>query len=220
MDADALPILHCDDELLVLDKPAGLAVHPGPRTPDSLEALLPDLALRLGQRRPLVLMHRLDRDTSGCLLLARRPAGVRRLSRLFETRQVEKLYWAILDRLPAQDSGTIEAPLAKISSAEAGWRMVVSKGGKPATTHWQVLDRAARLVAFRPLTGRTHQIRVHATCLGSAITGDPVYGEAGDTAMRLHARALALPRADGSRLAVEAPLPSDWQMAQAPRLPS
>ena len=207
-----LRVLHCDADILALDKPAGLAVHPGPRTPHSLEALLPDLAHHLGQRRLPVILHRLDRDTSGCLLLARHKGAVRRLAQLFEARQVQKTYWAILETLPATDSGIIDAPLAKISSAEAGWRMVVDPRGKTAITHWQIMDREARLIAFRPLTGRTHQLRVHANCLGTAIVGDPVYGQAdpGGATMRLHARQLRLPLPDGTPLEITAPLPQDW----------
>lgn len=214
MEAEDLPILHCDDELLVLDKPAGLAVHPGPRTPFSLEALLPGLARRLGQRPLPLPLHRLDRDTSGCLLLARRKSAAARLSRLFEAGQIEKRYWAVLDHLPEEDSGRVDVPLTKVSSAAAGWRMVASPAGKPAQTLWRVLDRTAGLVEFRPLTGRTHQIRVHATCIGGAIAGDPVYGSS-QGPLRLHARQLSIPKADGTRLVVEAPLPVGW-----PGLPS
>jgi tRNA pseudouridine32 synthase/23S rRNA pseudouridine746 synthase len=214
MDAASLTILHCDDELLILDKPAGLAVHPGPRTPFSLEALLPALARRLDQKQTPLPLHRLDRDTSGCLLLARRKSTAGRLTRLFEARQVEKIYWALLERLPDQDSGLIEAPLAKISHAATGWRMAIDKSGQPARTLWRILDRRAGLVEFQPQTGRTHQLRVHALCLGSAIMGDQVYGS-GSGPMRLHARQLRLPRLDGTALVVKAPLPHGW-----PDLPS
>lgn len=200
-------LLHRDQHLIVIDKPAGLAVHPGPRTPDSLEDHLPVLAL--GNQRLPVIAHRLDRDTSGCLLLARHPKAVKRVAALFEAGRVGKCYWAVLARLPAADSGTIDAPLLKISSAAAGWRMVIDKRGKRAVTHWRVLDRTARLVEFRPETGRTHQLRVHAASLGHAIEGDPVYGD-GKGPMRLHARALTLPYDEAAPLQVTAPLPGDW----------
>lgn len=207
-----LPILFRNAEFAVINKPAGLAVHPGPRTPHSVEDLLPKLAEALGQRRLPTLMHRLDRDTSGCLLLARKPAGVRRLSQLFEAHKIAKTYWAIMETMPQEDEGIIDAPLAKISSAEAGWRMVVDPAGKTAITAWRVRDRAARLMEFRPQTGRTHQLRVHANCLGSAILGDPVYGsiKTPGTLMRLHARQLDLPLPDGTWQQVIAPLPEGW----------
>jgi tRNA pseudouridine32 synthase/23S rRNA pseudouridine746 synthase len=206
---DRLPfaVLHHDTHLLVIDKPAGLAVHPGPRTPDSLEDFLP--ALAFGNHRWPVLAHRLDRDTSGCLVLARHPKAVKRVAALFEAGQVGKCYWAVLESLPDADSGSVDAPLLKISSAEAGWRMVIDKRGKRAITHWQVIDRPARLVEFRPETGRTHQLRVHAGALGHPILGDPVYG-AGKGPMRLHARSITLPYDAENPLSVTAPLPADW----------
>jgi tRNA pseudouridine32 synthase/23S rRNA pseudouridine746 synthase len=200
-------LLFRDTHLIVIDKPAGLAVHPGPRTPDSLEDFLP--ALALGNHRWPVLAHRLDRDTSGCLVLARHPKAVKRVSALFEAGKVAKVYWAVLETLPEADSGTIDVPLHKISSAEAGWRMVIDKRGKRAVTHWQVVDRSARLVEFRPETGRTHQLRVHAASLGHPIIGDPVYGQ-GQGPMRLHARTITLPYDDEAPLSVTAPLPKDW----------
>lgn len=200
-------LLYRDTHLVIIDKPAGLAVHPGPRTPDSLEDFLPDLAF--GNQRLPVIAHRLDRDTSGCLVLARHPKAVRRVAGLFEAGQISKTYWAVLDSLPEADSGTVDAPLLKISSAEAGWRMVIDKRGKRAVTHWRVLDRAARLIEFRPETGRTHQLRVHAASMGHPIIGDPVYGE-GKGPMRLHARSLTLPYDEAAPLTVTAPLPKDW----------
>jgi tRNA pseudouridine32 synthase/23S rRNA pseudouridine746 synthase len=200
-------LLYRDTHLIVIDKPAGMAVHPGPQTPDSLEDFLPDLAF--GNQRWPILAHRLDRDTSGCLVLARHPKAIKRVSAMFEAGQVKKLYWAVLESLPDDDSGTIDAPLLKISSAEAGWRMVVDRRGKRAVTHWQVIDRAARLVEFRPETGRTHQLRVHAAVLGHPILGDPVYG-AGKGPMRLHARAITLPYDPAAPLTITAALPADW----------
>jgi tRNA pseudouridine32 synthase / 23S rRNA pseudouridine746 synthase len=203
------PILLETARFLVIDKPAGLATHPGPKTPHSLEALLPGYAP--GRPAPQA-VHRLDRDTSGCLLLAKTRASLRALSVAFVEGQVEKLYWAVLENPPEADSGRIEAPLAKISSAAEGWRMVPAPGGKPARTAWDIVERRGplALAAFRPETGRTHQIRVHATLLapGTAIVGDPVYGTAHPAGMMLHARRISF--ADPTpemQNAVEAPCP-------------
>lgn len=203
-------LLHVARDWLVIDKPAGLAVHPGPRTPHSLEDHLPLLAHALGQQRPPVLMHRLDRDTSGCLLLARTANGRRHLAQAFEARQIQKTYFAQLDVLPDADFGEVDAPLAKISSAQAGWRMIVdTTHGRPAFTRWQVLDRSTNLVAFMPATGRTHQLRVHATLMGGAIKGDSVYGAAAD-GLRLHARSLGVPQPADKPVAIVATIPASW----------
>jgi len=208
---DNARVLHADAHLLVIDKPAGLAVHPGPKTPRSLEDHLD--ALRLGFRRRPQPAHRLDRDTSGCLALGRHPKALRRLNALFEAGAVEKVYWAVLDGAPGDDEGLIDAPLAKISTKADGWRVVIDADrGKPARTRWRVLDRrgAHELVEFRPATGRTHQIRVHAVHLGHPIVGDPVYGRG--AGLLLHARALSLPyRDDAAPVAVTAPLPTRFE---------
>lgn len=204
------PLLAEGRSWFVIDKPAGLAVHPGPRTPMSLEALLPAYA----PNRPVPqAVHRLDRDTSGCLLVARRASALRRLAGAFERGEVGKLYWAIVDNPPAADAGRVAAPLLKRSTAEAGWRMVADPAGKPAATAWEVLARheGRALVAFRPETGRTHQIRVHATLMapGAALHGDPVYGRPSADGMMLHARALAFANPDdGGEVAVTAPFPA------------
>ena len=210
------PILYRDRDVAVIDKPAGLAVHPGPRTPASLEDHLPMLAVH--GFRP-VAAHRLDRDTSGCLAVALSRRGVKALAAAFASGSTTKIYWAVLSALPAEAAGLVDAPLAKISSAEAGWRMVMRSDGKPARTHWQVLDAATRLVEFRPDTGRTHQIRVHAAHIGAAIIGDPVYGDGidrGNGPMRLHARALAVPLPDGRIIRCLAPLPPGWPPEPVP----
>lgn len=192
----APPVLHIDAHLLVIDKPAGLAVHAGPRTPDSLDNLLP--ALTFGFHRLPQPVHRLDRDTSGCLVLGRNPKAVKRLGALFEAGAVAKTYWAAVSPAPADDAGIIDAPLAKVSSKAAGWRVIVDPRGKPARTRWRVLARRpdCALVEFRPETGRTHQVRVHAAHLGGAILGDPVYGRVPGP-MQLHARAVAIPFYEG-----------------------
>jgi tRNA pseudouridine32 synthase/23S rRNA pseudouridine746 synthase len=208
------PILYRDPDIAILDKPAGLAVHPGPRTPASLE----DVLVQLGSRHfTPVAAHRLDRDTSGCIAIACSRRGAKWLGAAFAGGGAAKIYWAILSALPAAPEGMIDAPLKKISSAEAGWRMVVAAAstGKPARTGWRVLDAAHRLVEFTPATGRTHQIRVHAAHIGCPIVGDPVYGD-GSGRMRLHARRLALTLPDGRIIQAEAPLPADWPAGIAP----
>ena len=209
MDDLASRILFIDAHLLVLDKPAGLAVHPGPKTPFSLEARLGEL--REGYARVPQPAHRLDRDTSGCLVLARHPKALKRLTQMFEAGRVGKTYWAFVDGEPDEDDGVVDAPLFKVSTAEDGWRMVVDPLGKRAATRWQVIKRGHRsLIAFMPETGRTHQVRVHSATLGCPIVGDPVYG-AGQGPMLLHAREVMVPYIEGARpVTAVAPLPAHW----------
>ena len=206
-------VLFIDAEALVIDKPAGLAVHPGPSTRRSLEDHLADL--RFGFARPPSPVHRLDRDTSGCLLLARNDRAHRRFAHAFEEGRVEKSYVAVLDGVPSAREGRIDMPLAKISSREQGWRMVPDPRGKPAVTEWQlIVETGGRaLVAFEPATGRTHQLRVHAALgLGLPISGDPVYG-AGQGPMLLHALTLRVPREGKAVIETRAPLPASFAEA-------
>lgn len=206
-------VLFIDGEALVIDKPAGLAVHPGARTPESLEDYLRDLRFGFG-RLPLP-VHRLDRDTSGCLLLARNPKAHKRFQRAFEDRKVGKRYVAILDAVPEAEEGIVDLPLSKISTAEDGWRMVADPAGKAAVTHWRVAAvRAGRaVVLFTPETGRTHQIRIHATAgIGVPISGDPVYG-LGKGPMLLHALSLTVARDGKPPVEAEAPLPPTFVSA-------
>ncbi|HTH95989.1 MAG TPA: RNA pseudouridine synthase [Stellaceae bacterium] len=202
-------ILHLDAQLLVIDKPAGLAVHPGPKTPESLEDFLP--ALRFGIQPLPQPAHRLDRDTSGCLALGRMPKAVSKLGRLFETSQVSKLYWAIVEGAPAERQGRVDLALAKRNDPN-GWRMVAAPGGSAAITDYHVMAEGGgiSLLALRPHTGRTHQIRVHCQALDCPVLGDPIYGRArqGQPHM-LHARALTLPWGpDKQPLTFRAPLPA------------
>ncbi len=203
-------LLHLGPEVLVLDKPAGLPVSA--RSGESLEAWLP--ALRMGKRRDPQPAHRLDADTAGCLVLGRTAPMLARLNALFAARQVEKLYWAVLRGEVRDDAGVIEAPLRKISDKARGWRMRVDPAGDPARTAWRVLGRGAGLtwVEFRPETGRTHQLRVHAAALGAPILGDPLYG-GGAGRLHLLARELALPLAP--ELRVTAPVPEHMRAALA-----
>ena len=202
-------ILFIDAEALVIDKPAGLAVHGGPKTPHSLEDHLHDL--RFGFHRPPALVHRLDRDTSGCLLLSRNPKAHKRFARAFEEGRVGKLYLAVLEGV-VDGEGRIDLPLLKVSTREQGWRMVADPKGQAARTRWRALaqDGGRTLVAFEPETGRTHQIRAHAAYgLDAPVVGDLVYGRAGP-AMLLHSARLEVPRDAKPAVVAEAPLPPSF----------
>ncbi len=206
-------VLFIDAEALVIDKPAGLAVHPGPRTRESLEDYLGDL--RFGFARRPSLLHRLDRDTSGCLLLARNPKAHKRFQRAFEESAVTKTYVAVLEGAVEPEEGEIDMPLAKVSTREQGWRMVPDATAKPAVTRWRRLTvregRSALL--FMPETGRTHQLRVHAAAgLNAPIAGDPVYGD-GRGPMLLHAVSLYMERAGKAPVEARAPLPPTFAQA-------
>jgi tRNA pseudouridine32 synthase/23S rRNA pseudouridine746 synthase len=206
-------VLFIDGEAIVIDKPAGLAVHPGSRTKESLEDYLGHF--RFGFQRPPLPVHRLDRDTSGCLLLARNPKAHKRFQRAFEDKQVTKTYLAVLAGLPEAEEGTVDMPLAKVSTAEAGWRMVQEANGKPSVSHWRrlaVKDGRA-LVLFSPETGRTHQLRIHAAeGIGVPIAGDPVYGD-GRGPMLLHARSIRVERDGKPPVEATAPLPPHFLAA-------
>ena len=211
-------ILFVDGEAIVIDKPEGLPVDAPRSGGDSIEARIDEL--KLGFKRPPVPMHRLDRNTSGCLLFARNPRARAHFQQAFESGAVSKGYLAVLDGLVEGGEGMIELPIAKISSAKGGWRMVADKDGKAAATHWRKIAEAdgQTLVEFRPLSGRTHQIRVHAARgLGAAIVGDPVYSlpddaELGgmtlpDSGMLLHAWRITVPREPKEPIDVTAPVP-------------
>jgi len=207
-----LPILYEDGEALVIDKPAGLPVDPPRNGGLSLENYLE--ALKLGFQRLPIAVHRLDQDTSGCLLLARNPKALKRFSAAFEAREVDKRYLGIVAGLLAEDEGTISLSLSKISSAEQGWRMIAAKKGKPSITHWRKLAviGGLTLVEFRPETGRTHQIRIHALAgLGAPLLGDPVYGPGkGASRTMLHAAGLTVRRGEKPPIVATAPLPADF----------
>jgi tRNA pseudouridine32 synthase / 23S rRNA pseudouridine746 synthase len=209
-------ILCIDAEAIVIDKPAGLPVDAPRRGGESIASRLDEL--RCGFKRLPTPMHRLDMDTSGCLLFARSPKARATLQQAFEAHQVEKYYLAVVASEIAEEQGTIDLPLAKRSSAEAGWRMVGDPEGQSAVTHWRrIAMRDGRtLVEFKPLTGRTHQIRVHAReAFGNGIVGDRVYGVPGGP-MLLHASRLVVPRDGKKTIDATAPLPeyfAEWRDA-------
>ena len=188
-------LLYRDALVLIIDKPAGLPVHAGPGGGDHLGNYLD--ALRFGLPRRPQLGHRLDRDTSGCLVLGRHAAALRRLGKIFEQGRARKTYWAIVNGTPPLPEGRIEQPLLRSVHADGhGFRMVPDPTGQPAITDYKVLGQLGTQtwLELRPQTGRTHQLRVHCVVLGCPIWGDAKYGaaEAGAPLM-LHAQALQLP---------------------------
>jgi tRNA pseudouridine32 synthase/23S rRNA pseudouridine746 synthase/23S rRNA pseudouridine1911/1915/1917 synthase len=218
-------VLYRDGLMLVIDKPAGLPVHakPGARAGEAGESLEDHFdQLRFGLPRRPGLAHRLDRDTTGCLVLGRHPKALRKLHRLFLEGAVEKIYWAIARGAPAKPSGTIDLPLKK-SMQKSGWRMLIAAEGDAAAlaavTTYRTLKIAGGLsfIEARPRTGRTHQIRAHLAEIGAPILGDPIYGALSpdDRArpMMLHARRVVIPISKHKDpVAVEAP-PPEWMRA-------
>ena len=185
-------ILFQDQRFVVLDKPAGLAVHPGPSGGPSVEDWFGLLSRR---KDGPWLAHRLDADTSGCLVVALRRAALLAAQAAFAAGTVRKTYWAVVDGAVSGERGTVSAPLRRISNPE-GWRMAVDEqSGQSAVTDWEVRGRADGMtwLELRPRTGRTHQIRVHCACLGTPIMGDSRYGSAAGGGLHLLARALHLP---------------------------
>jgi tRNA pseudouridine32 synthase / 23S rRNA pseudouridine746 synthase len=209
-------LLYRDALMLVIDKPAGMAVHRGPKGGESLEDHFD--ALRFGLPRAPALAHRLDRDTSGCLALGRHRKALAELGRLFKIGSIGKTYWAVVEGGPQADAGRIDLPLGR-KDITRGWWMKPDPDGQPAATAWQVMGRSAppdganltanfAWLALEPLTGRTHQLRVHCAAMGWPIVGDPIYGNAprpgapgagaaGQTpqapGLQLHAREIVVP---------------------------
>ncbi|MGN6411446.1 MAG: RluA family pseudouridine synthase [Nitrobacter sp.] len=243
-------VLHRDGLMLVIDKPAGIPVHRGPKGGANLEASFE--ALRFGLPRPPVLAHRLDRDTSGCLVLGRHRKATASLGLLFKHGRISKTYWAVVEGGPADDEGTIDIPLGRLNH-ERGWWQKPDPDGLPSVTKWKVLGRGILTaaddgfssppcgersgvdgnsldvptdrpppkpcpateegvqltwLALEPVTGRTHQLRVHCAAMGWPIAGDNIYGTQaslrrlrsepyvprfGEPSLHLHAREIAIP---------------------------
>lgn len=222
MSAPILPdigarLLYRDALLLVIDKPAGLPVHPGPKGGETLTDHLD--ALRFGLPRRPEAVHRLDRDTSGCLALGRHAKALARLGKLFAGSTVEKTYWAVVVGGPEAEAGSIDLALARRSPDPRSWWMKADPAGDPSLTHWRVLGRDAAAgrtwLELKPVTGRTHQLRVHCAESGWPILGDPIYGGGPrDGVLQLHARSLAIPlypKRDAIR--TEAPAPAHMRAA-------
>jgi tRNA pseudouridine32 synthase/23S rRNA pseudouridine746 synthase len=203
-------LLYRDGLMLVIDKPAGFAVHKGPKGGESLEDYFG--ALRFGLPRAPALAHRLDRDTSGCLVLGRHRKALAELGRLFKAGKVGKTYWAVVEGTPAEDEGRIDLPLGR-KDATRGWWMKHDPQGQPAVTTWKVMGRAGPLtwLALEPLTGRTHQLRVHCAAMDWPIVGDSIYGNApraGGPALQLHSREIVVPLyKNRAPIQVSAPVP-------------
>ncbi|MGZ5841134.1 MAG: RluA family pseudouridine synthase [Xanthobacteraceae bacterium] len=240
-------VLHRDGLMLVIDKPAGLSVHRGPKGGPSLEDWFPHL--RYGLPRGPELAHRLDRETSGCLVLGRHRKALASLSLLFKHRRIGKIYWAVVDGGPQADEGTIDMPLGRLDP-QFGWWMKPDPNGQPAVTKWKVMGRflssPLRLaggvaaqgaaegplpnppaqaeegahpasgegashahpegnltwLALEPVTGRTHQLRVHCAAMGFPIFGDDIYGN--EASQRRARQIKFVPRADAPGLQLHA----------------
>jgi 23S rRNA pseudouridine955/2504/2580 synthase len=212
-------ILYEDDDIYVFNKPHGLAVQGGTGTKRHLDGMLKSLPNKKGEAPRLV--HRLDRDTSGCLIVAKTKAAASHFGTVFRSRSARKIYWAVVAGNPHPQQGEISCFLAR-QSTEDGEQMVVVKNGAPGAQHsmsyYSTTDTASRRFAWvtlKPVTGRTHQLRVHMAQLGTPIIGDPRYfnienwqGAPGlSEGLHLHARRIAIPLRNGKRLDISAPLP-------------
>jgi tRNA pseudouridine32 synthase/23S rRNA pseudouridine746 synthase len=197
-------LLYRDGMMLVIDKPAGMAVHRGsPNSKDRNRESLEDhfKTLCFGLPRLPALAHRLDRDTSGCLVLGRHRKALAQLGKLFRNGEIDKTYWAIVEGTPDADEGVIELPLGRLDD-KIGWWMKHDPQGQPAVTKWKVMGRASlsgqnlTWLSLELLTGRTHQIRVHCAEMGWPVMGDGIYGSAprfGGPGLQLHAGSIAVP---------------------------
>jgi tRNA pseudouridine32 synthase/23S rRNA pseudouridine746 synthase len=209
-------LLYRDGLMLVIDKPAGLSVHRGPKGGASLEDYFEPL--RFGLPRDPALAHRLDKDTSGCLVLGRHRKALALLGKLFKQGKIGKTYWAVVEGSPDGDEGRIDLALGKLDETR-GWWMKPDPNGKPSSTIWKVMGRGDGVawLALEPLTGRTHQLRVHCAEMGFPILGDNIYGSAprmGGAPLHLHSREIVVPISKNKPpVAVTAPVPAHMREA-------
>jgi 23S rRNA pseudouridine955/2504/2580 synthase len=212
-------VIHRDEAAIVINKAPGLAVQGGSNTARHVDGLLD--GLRFGNDERPRLVHRLDKDTSGVLLIARTAAAATFFSRAFHDKTTRKIYWAIVTGLPNPRQGRIDLALAK-GPGKGGERVRADDDGKDAVTYYTVVDAAgdrASWLAMLPLTGRTHQLRAHCAAIGTPVLGDGKYGGAAAHLsgvgaahrLHLHARTLEIPHPDGYVLKVTAPLPPHMQ---------
>jgi 23S rRNA pseudouridine955/2504/2580 synthase len=226
-DADTLhaALLHEDDDVLVFNKPHGLAVQGGSGLTRHVDAMLEAFRDRKGQKPRLV--HRLDRDTTGVLVVARTRLAAQKLAAAFRTRSTRKIYWALVAGVPKPRQGRISTWLAKEGERGAE-RMRVARHGDDDASHaetlYSVVDQAGQKLAWltmRPVTGRTHQLRAHAAHIGHPIVGDPKYFDRKDwelpggiqNRLHLHARRIVMPHPAGGTIDVTAPLPDHMQQS-------
>ncbi|TPW34328.1 RluA family pseudouridine synthase [Oecophyllibacter saccharovorans] len=214
-------ILYQDEDLIVLNKPSGLATQGGPGITEHVDMMLEGLRPPGGDKPRLV--HRIDRDTSGLLLVARTPGVAAKLAAGFRGRDIGKTYWAVVVGRPQPAEGIIDQPLAKVGAGGASMMVAAQRNDEDAVSaksSYETVDSAARKfswLSLSPLTGRTHQLRVHCESLGTPILGDPRYGgkaahpDGFTDRLHLHARELDLPHPSGGRLKVTAPLPAHMQ---------
>jgi 23S rRNA pseudouridine955/2504/2580 synthase len=210
-------VLYRDDDVIALNKPPGLAVQGGTGTAKHIDGMLDALRFDSGERPRLV--HRLDRDTSGVLVLARTARAAAFLAKSFQGRSVAKTYWALTLRVPSPRAGTIDVPLAKAAGEMGREKMEESEEGDRAVTDYRVVEDVVRAawVELSPRTGRTHQLRAHMVAIGTPIIGDRKYGGAGAILpgiapkLHLHAAALSLRLPSGKNWHVAAPLPDHMQ---------
>ena len=215
-------ILHMDDQVIAINKPPGLAVQGGTGIKRQLDGMLDALRFGLPDRPRLV--HRLDKDTSGVLLLGRTPGSAAKLAEIFRTKEARKTYWAITVGLPWPAQGRINLAIGKgASGSSSDERMLVDgPGAKRAVTYYSVIEEASKRaawIALRPITGRTHQLRVHCAAMGTPILGDGKYGakEAfingvpGGKSLMLHAREIEIRMPNRALLHVTAPLPDSMK---------
>jgi tRNA pseudouridine32 synthase/23S rRNA pseudouridine746 synthase len=219
-------LLYRDGLMLVIDKPAGLPVHRGPKgaaaKASGIEGALQDHfgALRFGLPRAPELAHRLDRETAGCLVLGRHRKALATLGDLFKDGKVGKTYWAVVEGSPEADEGTIDLALGK-RNQDRGWWMKVDPAGQPSLTTWKIMGRGEgwTWLALEPVTGRTHQLRVHCQAMGWPILGDTIYGSAqrfGGPGLHLLSREIVVPLyKNKDPIRVTAPVPPQMREALA-----